>query len=83
MILTNVINICILIGMMETISWIAFVINVTAVVLNIYKNKWCWRVGLACSLLWIVYAGYTKQPALFTSQVIFACLNTYGMIKWR
>ena len=67
---------------MITLSWIAFFVNITAVLLSVYKKKSCWVVGIISCVLWICYAIPTGQVALAASQFVFIIINIYGFIKW-
>ena len=69
--------------MIVYLSWLAFIINVSAVYLNIHKNKWCWIFGFICSLMWVVYGIFTHQPPIHLMNTIFMGMNIYGMFKWK
>jgi len=68
---------------MIILSWIALIVNVTAVLLSVHKLKSSWVVGLFSCFLWSIYAIQTNQNALFVSQIVFIIINIYGFMKWR
>ena len=67
---------------MIILSWIALIVNVIAVLLNVYKLKSSWVVGLLSCFLWSIYAIKTNQNALLIGQLIFMIINIYGYVKW-
>jgi hypothetical protein len=67
---------------MIILSWIALIVNVTAVLLSVHKLKSSWVVGLFSCFLWSIYAIQTNQNALLITQLIFIAINIYGYVKW-
>jgi nicotinamide riboside transporter PnuC len=68
--------------MISFLSWLAFVLTVTSVLLCTFKRKSTWLVGLAAGVVWAVYACLTHQPALLFCQFVFIPLDIYGYYKW-
>ena len=63
-------------------SWVITVLSLIGVILNIYKNKWCFVTWLITNLLWAIVdfsLGIYAQGVLFT---IYAGLAVWGLVKW-
>ncbi len=64
------------------IAWVAMLITLLAVFLTTKKSIWCWPVGIANNVLWIVYAITTFQLPLVVLNAILLSLNVYGWRQW-
>lgn len=68
---------------METaLTWVLTTISVSAVVLNIKKNRLCFVLFLIANAGWIavnVKNGIYAQAALF---VVYTFLSIWGLIEW-
>jgi len=63
-------------------SWVMAIMSATGVVLNIYKNKWCFVLWGITNLFWTIFdfiIGAYAQSALFA---FYFGLAIWGLIKW-
>ena len=68
--------------MITLISWIATFFTLWGAIKAAKKSKWCWPTYTVGSILWVVYATLTMQPALIVVNLIFIVVNLYGAYKW-
>jgi hypothetical protein len=64
-------------------SWIFTVLSLIGVVLNIYKNKYCFVIWTLTNGFWCIYDyhnGLYSQSLLF---LIYFILAIWGLIKWK
>lgn len=62
--------------------WILTAISITGVVLNVYKNKWCFVIWAFTNLSWCIvdfYKGIYAQSFLF---LVYFILALFGLWKW-
>lgn len=66
-------------------GWFASGFQVTGIVLNAFKIKWCWICNLISNCFWLYY-GYNlpKEASLpfIVLTFLFMVLNIFGFIKW-
>jgi nicotinamide mononucleotide transporter len=64
-------------------TWALTILSIVGVILNIYKNKWCFIIWAATNLAWMIvdyrYEIYS-QAAL---QAVYLVLAVWGLWKWR
>lgn len=63
-------------------EWIITVFSILGVVLNIYKNKYCFIIWAVTNFSWMCVDFYYKiysQAFLF---LVYFCLAIFGLIKW-
>jgi nicotinamide riboside transporter PnuC len=63
-------------------TWIIAIMSIAGVVLNIYKNKYCFVIWMITNFSWMIidfYKGIYSQAFLF---LIYFILAVYGFIKW-
>jgi nicotinamide riboside transporter PnuC len=64
-------------------TWALTALSIVGVVLNIYKNKWCFIIWAATNLAWMIvdyrYEIYS-QAAL---QAVYFALAVLGLWKWK
>lgn len=62
--------------------WLVTILSITGVILNIYKNKWCFVIWSITNFSWMIidfYKGIYAQAFLF---LVYFLLAIYGLIKW-
>lgn len=69
--------------LVETIGFVAFVLNVYGNWLLAVKSERGWLVRIVSIVCWGVYAGKTQSLAMMTNAVTFFGINCYGFWKWR
>jgi nicotinamide riboside transporter PnuC len=63
-------------------SWIVALISIVGIILNIYKNKYCFAIWMVTNFSWMIidfYKGIYSQAFLF---LIYFILAIYGFVKW-
>jgi nicotinamide riboside transporter PnuC len=63
-------------------DWIASLLTFWALWLNGRRNIACWPMWLISNVLWIVYAWWRKEWALFAVNIGFILLNFAGWRQW-
>lgn len=64
-------------------TWALTALSIVGVVLNIYKNKWCFGIWAFTNFSWMIVDfnhGIYPQAALFGVYFLLAIL---GLLKWR
>lgn len=67
----------------ETIPWLISLLSILMLWQMGNGSAWGPRLGLATSLLWVVYASYTRQWGLLPRIVVVGMVHTRNMLKWR
>jgi nicotinamide riboside transporter PnuC len=65
------------------ISWISSFLTITAIILNAYKNIWCWSVYMVTNVLWIIYFWPKHEWAVVVLNIVFFIFNLFAMKKWK
>jgi len=65
------------------LGWIAYILTITGVFLNIFKNKWCFVVWSFASGLFVWKFVMAADWSSMTRDISFVLLNVYGFVKWR
>jgi nicotinamide riboside transporter PnuC len=65
------------------ISWIASVLTILAIILNGFKNIWCWPIYMVTNILWIVYFIPKLEWAVIVLNLVFFIINILALIKWK
>jgi len=63
-------------------TWIITILSIIGVILNIYKNKYCFMIWAVTNFAWMVIdyrAGLYSQSLLFA---VYFLLAIYGLWKW-
>lgn len=63
-------------------EWIITILSIIGVILNIYKNKYCFIIWAITNFSWFVvdlYYGIYSQAVLF---LVYFFLAIFGLIKW-
>jgi len=63
-------------------DWIAFLLTMTGLYLNIKRNNWCWLVWISGNLFWLGSSIPHAQWAIMSQNVIFLASNGLGWYKW-
>lgn len=66
----------------ESFYWIVTTLSIIGVVLNIFKNKWCFVVWGVTNFAWCIidfYKGIYAQSFLF---LVYFILAIFGLFKW-
>ena len=67
---------------MDTGMWFVTFVSIVGVILNIYKNKWCFAIWIFTNATWCVYDAYFELwPQAFLFFVYFL-LAVWGLIHW-
>jgi nicotinamide riboside transporter PnuC len=64
-------------------SWLAFLLNMTGVVLLRKKNPIGWLFGIASELLWIQVAVKTEIYALALMGGVYIVMAGWSYFEWR
>jgi len=65
------------------LSWLASFLTIAAIVLNGYKNVWCWPIYMVTNILWVVYFWPKQEWAVVILNLIFFIFNVFAMKKWN
>ena len=63
-------------------TWIITILSIIGVILNIYKNKYCFMIWAVTNFAWMVIdynAGIIEQALLYA---LFLILALWGLWKW-
>jgi nicotinamide riboside transporter PnuC len=63
-------------------SWLLTILSITGVILNTYKNKWCFVIWLITNISWSLYNLYHKMYSQSFLFFVYFMLAIYGLIKW-
>jgi len=64
-------------------DWIVAILSIIGVILNIYKNKWCFILWAITNFFWVVIdyqQGLYAQAFLFT---VYFVLALWGLYRWK
>lgn len=64
-------------------SWLISILSILMLWQMGNGNKWGPRLGLATSLLWVVYALQLRQYGLLPGVVVVGAVHFRNMVKWR
>ena len=64
------------------IDWIATVFSIIGIVLNSFKNIYCWPVWIISNFIWIYYSYNNKQNASLFLWIVFLIFNIFGWYQW-
>lgn len=64
------------------LPWLAALLALTGVALNIYKSVWCWPVWISCNLCWTVYSVPRREWAAVLMWSVFTVFDLWGWWKW-
>ena len=67
---------------LQYIAWCASGISVVGVLLNAYKNIWCWPVWCIGNSIWIYYNIATDQWPQVILWIAFTIANVFAWYKW-
>lgn len=68
--------------MLETIGAITGVIGAILISFNFRYSFIAFPVWILSSLAWILYAKNTNQDPLLLQQIVFLCINAFGLYRW-
>lgn len=63
--------------------WLLTILSIAGVILNIYKNKYCFIIWSVTNFSWMLidfYKGLPEQGCLF---LVYFCLAIWGLWKWK
>lgn len=63
-------------------TWIITLLSIIGVILNIYKNKYCFIIWSITNFLWMIIDFYCKLYSQSFLFMIYFILAIYGLIKW-
>ena len=63
-------------------SWIVTIVGVIGWYFVGKKYWWSWFIGLACQVLWTVYAIVSNQPAFFVSVILYSFVYGKNAYSW-
>jgi len=64
-------------------EWILAVVSIFGVVLNIYKNKWCFIVWAVTNFIWMLINLSREIYAQAFLFFIYFLLAIWGMFEWK
>ena len=67
---------------LKVLSWVAFSISFTGIILNVWKNILCWPVWIFANCFWIYWAIKKKEWAQVWLWSTFILANFYGWYMW-
>ena len=67
----------------EAIGIVAFLTNVWANILIAHKSERGWWVRLISNVFWLAFGIAAFSIANILNAVTFACINVYGLRRWR
>src|SRR5262245_39483980 len=67
----------------EAVGIVAFATNVAANLLLARKSEAGWVIRLVSNVFWLAFGLIEHSIANTLNSVTFACINVYGLAKWR
>jgi nicotinamide riboside transporter PnuC len=69
-------------SLMDWLGWIAFIINIAAVLLNMYKNKWGYWVWNVADFTFMIYNISIKNWSQAGGNLVCIIFQAIAYFKW-
>jgi len=68
---------------MITLQLVAATLIIIGLILNTYKNRWCWPVWILGNIALICLYSISKLYVIVSLQGILIIINIMGWFKWK
>jgi nicotinamide riboside transporter PnuC len=67
---------------MITLQWIATILTLIGVGLNVKKNRWCFAIWLVGNIMWVIIQVSAGIWGMALCQVVFCGTCIWGWVAW-